>query len=231
MKGKHLSWQHRWFYGLSIAAGIVVGTGCVEDDGENLSEANQSEARSNPPSPIDAGMNRASNNPSGDCMADGDGAHPGYSVPGPNDVYLPDCKLALKRSLWRVFVQESGQSYVIPRPDGLGLKMGFCGDDEPLRDLFEANGLCSEFGDPNILNAMAPKDALSITSALHSRLRFEAVLAGDSAHVDPLRRQPMCRRFVKRLMRLKKQNLCRCASGLSRDWVGVMCPQSPSLHA
>ena len=211
--GQTSVWQHRWFYGLCIAAGMVVGTGCVEDDGENLSEANEAEARSNPPSLIDAGMNRAPNNPSGDCMADGDGAHPGYSVPGPNDVYLPDCKLALKRSLWRVFVQESGQSYVIPRPDGLGLKMGFCGDDEPLRELFEANGLCSEFGDPNILNAMEPTDALRITSALHSRLRFEAVLAGDTAQVDPFAPPADVQAVCQTADEAQKQNLCRCASG------------------
>ena len=124
-------------------------------------------------------------NPSGDCQPDGDGSHPGYSVPGPSDRYLPDCQLTLKRSLWRVFVQPDGTAYVIPRPDAQGLRMGFCEGGEALQELFQTNGLCREAADPAVLNAMKPDAALRITAALHSRLRFEVVEMAESPMVEP----------------------------------------------
>ena len=56
-------------------------------------------------------------NPSGDCTADGDGGRIGYHSPA-GDTYYPDCQNTLAREFWRIFMQDNGDVYMIPRPDG-----------------------------------------------------------------------------------------------------------------
>jgi hypothetical protein len=69
---------------------------------------------------------------------------------------------------------------MIPRPDATGLTFGFCdGEDQALGDLFLRNGLCVQTGDPEVINAMTPADALAISHALHGVLRFQAVDHGE----------------------------------------------------
>jgi hypothetical protein len=131
-------------------------------------------------------------NPSGTCAAEDNGGREGYHSPGPNDTYLPDCSNPLKRELWRVFQQEDGTAYMIPRPDGLGIKYNLCSNDEtdigtpPLVDdtlssKAEQYGLCDEIVDPSLLNNMDRADALKFANVFHRQLFF--VANGDS--IDP----------------------------------------------
>jgi hypothetical protein len=113
-------------------------------------------------------------NPSGDCIVNGDGNRPGYFSDPQESTYLPDCQNDLDRELWRVFAVSEESAYIVPRPDTTGLDFDLCdGEDVQLASLFETYGLCEEYGDPDIINDIPPADALSITNALHQRLRFE----------------------------------------------------------
>ena len=58
------------------------------------------------------------NNPTGMCGTRSDGARAGYHAPAENDIWVPDCQNPLAREYWRVFSQDGGTGYVIPRPDG-----------------------------------------------------------------------------------------------------------------
>ncbi len=118
-------------------------------------------------------------NPTGVCMPDTDGSRECYSVADDAATYLPDCDGPLKREYWRVYAESEQLAYVIPRPDGMGLEFEICGGGDELAELFERNGLCTESGDPNVLNHMRAVDALAITHALHERLRFRAVPYSD----------------------------------------------------
>lgn len=112
-------------------------------------------------------------NPTGDCEADGDGSRTGHN-PGDSQ-YLPDCDPPLEREYYRVFAQEDETAYMIPRPDAMGIRYGYCsGDDAELADLFERNGLCVEVADPDVVNSMTPEDALAIAHLLHENLVFVA---------------------------------------------------------
>ncbi len=119
-------------------------------------------------------------NPTGDCEPDDDGARVCYHSPDSSDQYLPDCDPPLNQELWRVFAQDTGTAYMIPRPDTMGIETGICdGDDADLDALFRDNGLCEEVADPDVVNSMTPADALAISHELHQRLEFEAVSYGD----------------------------------------------------
>ena len=117
-------------------------------------------------------------NPSGDCQADGDGNRRDYFS---SDQYLPDCQNPLERELWRVFAVSEERAYIVPRPDGMGLQFELC-EDESLGALFSDHGLCDEFADPDVINQIAPADALAITNALHQRLRFSV---SDEGRITP----------------------------------------------
>lgn len=121
-------------------------------------------------------------NPSGDCQAEDDGARACYHTPDATDTYLPDCEAPLDRELWRVFAVDEATAYMIPRPDAMGIHTGICdGDDVDLAAVFEANGLCAEVADPDIINAMTPEDALVIGHALHENLVFGVEEYGEGA--------------------------------------------------
>mmetsp|Transcript_92442 Transcript_92442/g.138459 ORF Transcript_92442/g.138459 Transcript_92442/m.138459 type:complete len:317 (-) Transcript_92442:81-1031(-) len=134
-------------------------------------------------------------NPSGSCVAEDNGGRKGYHSPGPNDTYLPDCANPLKRELWRVFEKEDGTAYMIPRPDGLGIKYNLCAEgdtstgtppmvDTTLSEKAEQYGLCDEIvSDPSLLNSMDPADALQFANVFHQQLRFVTNGAGDD--IDP----------------------------------------------
>ena len=118
-------------------------------------------------------------NPSGDCSAEADGRRSGFHLPDRDNTYLPDCQNPLDRELWRVFAQSESSAYIMPRPDATGLSYGVCnGEDEEMAILFASYGLCEEYGDPDVINNIAPTDALSITNTLHQLLRFEIDDAG-----------------------------------------------------
>ena len=135
-------------------------------------------------------------NPTGDCQASGNGAHECYSVPGPGDSWMPDCEAPLQRSYWRVYAfpveegtRQTPTGYMIPRPDGTGAAFGICGgSDAALDTLFRDYGLCADFLDAQgveRINNAPIADLLTIAHALHERLSFEAVDAGDSYLVTP----------------------------------------------
>jgi hypothetical protein len=133
------------------------------------------------------GCSEPIDNPSGSCEADDDGARVCYHSPDRADTYLPDCEAPLDRDLWRVFAMDEDTAYMIPRPDAMGIQLGICdGDDANLAALFDGNGLCAEIGDPDLINAMTPADALAISHAMHERLAFDVVDHGDgSASLSP----------------------------------------------
>lgn len=123
-------------------------------------------------------------NPTGDCEPDGDGSRTGHD-PGDSQ-YLPDCDPPLLREYYRVFAQEDKTAYMIPRPDTLGLRYGYCdGDDRELGELFDRNGLCVPIADPEVVNSMTPADALQIAHVLHEELVFVAEQHDESWSVWP----------------------------------------------
>lgn len=112
-------------------------------------------------------------NPSGDCVAQGDGGRLGYHSPA-GDTYVPDCQATLPREYWRIFVQDSGDAYMIPRPDGaLALRAPCNNPDHPLNAALNAYTLCQEITQPAAVNAMDLDDALAISRLLHASLVFE----------------------------------------------------------
>ena len=118
-------------------------------------------------------------NPSGDCEVSNDGNRRGFYT-SPNEAkYLPDCQNELDRELWRVFAVSDTSAYIVPRPDSMGLDFAICdGEDPEMAALFDTYGLCTEFGNPTIINDIPPAEALQITNALHQRLRFEVDESG-----------------------------------------------------
>lgn len=126
-------------------------------------------------------------NPTGSCEPNDNGARPGHS-PGDSQ-YLPDCEPALAREYYRVFAKEDQTAYMIPRPDGAGLRYGYCdGEDPELSELFDRNGLCVEIADTqtvDTINAMPPEDALRIAHLLHEQLVFVAEGESDSWRIEP----------------------------------------------
>lgn len=118
-------------------------------------------------------------NPTGECDK-GDGSRACYHSPEATDTYIPICDGSVAREMWRIFVQSSGDAYMIPRPDGAGIDAGICdGADAELAAAFERSGLCEEVADPAVVNAMALEDAIVVSVALHQRLTFTAVDDGD----------------------------------------------------
>lgn len=126
-------------------------------------------------------------NPTGDCVADGDGARACYHSPAPGEVWLPDCALPIDREYWRVFAIDASTAYMIPRPDGAADLPELCAsDDAELLAALERATLCQTSPDVDVVNAMDPADALTIAHALHLRFRFENVeVATDSWSVEP----------------------------------------------
>jgi hypothetical protein len=116
-------------------------------------------------------------NPTGTCKAPDDGARAGYHAPG-DDVWLLDCKNVLAREYWRVFAQTETSAYVIPRPDGARELAPVCSDTaHELHALVVKYALCEAASSPaalDIINDMAPVDALAITHFLHTQLKFVA---------------------------------------------------------
>lgn len=128
-------------------------------------------------------------NPTGDCVADGDGSRVGHS-PGNDSVYLPDCELDLEREYYRVFAQSDGTAYMIPRPDGHPDFIRACIDDQvPLHDVLQAYSLCQsealDSAQVEQVNSMAPADALQIAHYLHERLVFFVAEQGVSPYPQP----------------------------------------------
>lgn len=141
-----------------------------------------------------------------DCLGDvtDDGGRIGYHSPSPTDTYFPDCQNPLQRELWRVFEQQDGTAYMIPRPDGLGAKYNLCPSSEDdntstgappppplvepeLSDKAQQYGLCDEIvTDPSIINSMDTTDALQIANALHRQLKFRVVNHNsEQPYLDP----------------------------------------------
>jgi hypothetical protein len=78
------------------------------------------------------------------------------------------------REYWRVFVEGgTNTAYVIPRPDGMGHKYNLC-DSSSLGQMLKKYQMCSDVTNPSIINSMVPEEALKITHAFHSKLRFRA---------------------------------------------------------
>eukprot|EP01083_Nonionella_stella_P101989 289783_1 len=136
-------------------------------------------------------------NPSGDCgvdTSDGAGSRPQYNYsPSGRTIYVPDCKNPLKREYWRVFVVEpngdDSSVYIIPRPDNMGTKYGYCcdGDDE-LCELFEKNGLCSSIINAETvqkINTIPLDEALIMMNKLHQKLTFIPNYYDECADVSP----------------------------------------------
>ncbi len=117
-------------------------------------------------------------NPTGDCVAGGDGSRVGHS-PGADSTYLPDCELNLEREYYRVFVQSDGTAYMIPRPDNHPDFIDVClslNESDPLYETARAYSLCQSeaFDSSQVeqINSMAPADALALAHYLHERLVF-----------------------------------------------------------
>jgi hypothetical protein len=127
--------------------------------------------QSNPPAPTSSVPN-----PSGDCVPEDNGGRDGFHSPDASDAYLPDCASNLQREYYRVFQQQSGTAYMIPRPDGHSAWQGPCRDEaDPLHDLVNEYKLCDSAGSPDAveaINAMQPADALTLAHALHEQLVF-----------------------------------------------------------
>ena len=113
-------------------------------------------------------------NPSGDCVAEDNGARQCYHSPMNEETYLPDCQTDLSREYWRVFAMTETSAYIIPRPDGMGLVYNLC-EDGSVSDLMNTYGLCTETlssAEVAVINDIPPADALRITNALHANLLF-----------------------------------------------------------
>jgi hypothetical protein len=128
-------------------------------------------------------------NPTGRCTGGAGGARPGYSVPDPATVWLPDCKSPLSREYWRVYALTPHSAYILPRPDGAYQLTFVCRtDDHPLRPLVDRYRLCSPAATPedvDVVNDMKLADALAITHFLHTQLLFEASESVPDAFVRP----------------------------------------------
>jgi hypothetical protein len=153
---------------------------------------------------------------------DSDGSRPCYHVPGPNDLYLSNCNNnnnnnnnnndnndnennsnPLKREYWRIFQKQDGTAYMIPRPDGLGVKYQICSDVvttqttqatkgksiETINNKANQYGLCNDQQQQqqqntlavNVINSMNSNDALEFSTIFHRQLKFTQV--GNS--IDP----------------------------------------------
>lgn len=126
-------------------------------------------------------------NPTESCEPDDNGERLEHS---PGDAqYLSDCEPALEREYYRVFAQEDQTAYMIPRPDALGLRYGFCdGKDTEVSELFQRLGLCVEIADMQTvaqINAMPPEDPLRIAQLLHEQLIFTAEGESSSWRIAP----------------------------------------------
>jgi hypothetical protein len=126
-------------------------------------------------------------NPTGKCQAEGDGSRVEHS-PNPTDVYLPDCSAPLDREYYRVFVEESGTAYTIPRMSADPAFYRAClNEEDPLHEVLQTYSLCdsSAPSTPDMvekLNSMAPADALALTHYLHERLVFFVTEQGVSPY-------------------------------------------------
>jgi hypothetical protein len=127
-------------------------------------------------------------NPTGSCKAPDNGGRRGYHAPDTGDVWLRDCKLPLKREYWRVFAVSEASAYIVPRPDGAPQVAEVCADSEhDLHALVEQYALCEPATDASVdlVNDMAPADALALTRYLHTRLVFEVVPGGIAPYPLP----------------------------------------------
>jgi hypothetical protein len=126
-------------------------------------------------------------NPSGSCGVRTDGGRKGYL--NVNAIWVPDCRNALHREYWRVFVRDGGQAHIIPRPDGALALHQVCADPRhELRSIVDRYRLCTaaaSIEDVRIVNAMSASDALQMTHFLHGQLRFRVVVSGGMAHIHP----------------------------------------------
>ncbi len=135
------------------------------------------------PSGSGPGPNQSVPNPSGDCVAEDDGGRIEHA-PDATDVYLPDCQLALTHEYYRVFQQQDGTAYMIPRPDNHPAFFLPCLQDmdDTFRQTLERYDLCQTepFDGQQVarVNAMGPADALEIAHYLHEQLVF---VPGDSS--------------------------------------------------
>ena len=115
-------------------------------------------------------------NPTGDCTAAVNGSRAGYAMS--SDAWVPDCQNPLKREYWRVFADDAGTAYVIPRPDGdPGLGAPCSDSTQPLALLVKRYDLCASATDEaqvDTVNHMQLADALAITHYLHQHLVFRA---------------------------------------------------------
>jgi hypothetical protein len=114
-------------------------------------------------------------NPTGSCTAPDDGSRPGYHSPA-GHVWLPDCESPLPLEYWRVFAQSPESAYIVPRPDGTIFLGEPCYNfDHELRELVERYRLCDaarSSADVDVINDMAPADALKVAHYLHTLLAF-----------------------------------------------------------
>jgi hypothetical protein len=113
-------------------------------------------------------------NPTGECVSDTDGSRQCYHAPSNTDTYLKNCDASLEREYWRVFAQDDGSAYIIPRPDGMGLVYNLC-EDPDVGSIFEIYALCEEIlgsSSVEIINNIPPEDAMVIAQKLHDSLEF-----------------------------------------------------------
>jgi len=113
------------------------------------------------------------------------GGRSGYHSPSSTDTYLPDCENPLKRELWRVFQQEDGTAYIIPRPDGLGTVYNICNGRVPVKEgiIDKANqyGLCDNDINVAAINHIDPNYGLLFVNIFHRQLHFVA----DGQNIQP----------------------------------------------
>lgn len=120
-------------------------------------------------------------NPSGDCTAPDDGGRANYHFPDANSVWLPDCNGSLTTDYFRVFVQDTGKAYMIPRPDGSPYLSDVCANpDHELHPLVEQYPLCesASASSVDLVNSMDPAAALTLAHYLNDRLVFVAGAEG-----------------------------------------------------
>lgn len=117
-------------------------------------------------------------NPTGDCVAPDDGSRAGYHGVGTGDTWLPDCDSTLSLEYFRVFVQQDGTAYLMPRPDGFPSYLAdACSDtSHALHDTVDSYTLCADSARVDIerVNAMDVVDALAIAHHLNGKLVFVA---------------------------------------------------------
>ncbi len=119
------------------------------------------------------------------CQREDDGGRWGYHAPGESK-WLRDKSAGVAIEYYRVFQEPNGTAYMIPRPDGNPDLFAICSNPaHALRPTLDRYGLCNATPSPEVVNAMAPADALAIAHHLHEALVFIAEQGAVTPYVPP----------------------------------------------